>query len=85
LPIAVLIVEAGLPDGIVNILAGFGSTASAAIGSYIDVDKVAFRGSTELGRFTMEAAAKSNLKPVTLEVVGKSLSVIFADLAIIRS
>jgi aldehyde dehydrogenase (NAD+) len=79
LRIGELIVEAGFPEGVVNILSGFGPTAGAAIASHMDVDKVAFTGSTEVGRLIMEAAAKSNLKPVTLELGGKSPNIIFED------
>ena len=79
LRIGELIVEAGFPEGVVNILPGFGPTAGAAIAWHMDVDKVAFTGSTEVGRLVMEAAAKSNLKPVTLELGGKSPNIVFAD------
>lgn len=79
LRIGELIVEAGFPEGVVNILPGFGPTAGAAIAGHMDVDKVAFTGSTEVGRLIMEAAAKSNLKPVTLELGGKSPNIIFED------
>jgi aldehyde dehydrogenase (NAD+) len=61
------------------VLPGFGPTAGAAIARHMDVDKVAFTGSTEVGHLVMEAAAKSNLKPVTLELGGKSPNIIFAD------
>jgi aldehyde dehydrogenase (NAD+) len=74
-----LIVEAGFPEGVVNILPGFGPTAGAAIANHMDVDKVAFTGSTEVGHLIMGAAAKSNLKRVTLELGGKSPNIIFAD------
>jgi aldehyde dehydrogenase (NAD+) len=74
-----LIVEAGFPEGVVNLLPGFGSTAGAAIARHMDVDKVAFTGSTEVGRLIMEAAAKSNLKRISLELGGKSPNIIFAD------
>jgi aldehyde dehydrogenase (NAD+) len=79
LRIGELILEAGFPEGVVNILPGFGPTAGAAIAFHMDVDKVAFTGSTEVGHLIMEAAAKSNLKPVTLELGGKSPNIIFAD------
>jgi aldehyde dehydrogenase (NAD+) len=79
LRIGELIVEADFPEGVVNILPGFGPTAGAAIARHMDVDKVAFTGSTEVGGLVMEAAAKSNLKPVTLELGGKSPNIIFAD------
>jgi aldehyde dehydrogenase (NAD+) len=79
LRIGELILEAGFPEGVVNVVPGFGPTAGAAIASHMDVDKVAFTGSTEVGHLIMEAAAKSNLKPVTLELGGKSPNIIFAD------
>jgi aldehyde dehydrogenase (NAD+) len=74
-----LILEAGFPEGVVNILPGYGPTAGAAIARHHDVDKVAFTGSTEVGHLIMEAAAKSNLKRVTLELGGKSPNIVFAD------
>jgi aldehyde dehydrogenase (NAD+) len=79
LRIGELIVEAGFPEGVVNVLPGFGPTAGAAIARHMDVDKVAFTGSTEVGHLIMEAAARSNLKPVTLELGGKSPNIIFED------
>ena len=79
LRIGELILEAGFPAGVVNILPGFGPTAGAALASHMDVDKVAFTGSTEVGHLIMEAAARSNLKPVTLELGGKSPNIVFAD------
>jgi aldehyde dehydrogenase (NAD+) len=74
-----LIVEAGFPPGVVNILSGYGPTAGAAIAHHSDIDKVAFTGSTEVGHLIMEAAARSNLKRVTLELGGKSPNIVFAD------
>jgi len=74
-----LIVEAGFPEGVVNILPGYGPTAGAAIARHMDIDKVAFTGSTEVGHLIMKAAAETNLKRVTLELGGKSPNVIFAD------
>ena len=74
-----LILEAGFPPGVVNILSGYGPTAGAAIARHRDIDKVAFTGSTEVGHLIMEAAAKSNLKRVTLELGGKSPNIVFAD------
>src|SRR5580704_2840267 len=74
-----LILEAGFPEGVVNILPGYGPTAGAAIARHMDVDKVAFTGSTEVGHLIMEASAKSNLKRVTLELGGKSPNIVFAD------
>ena len=74
-----LIVEAGFPEGVVNLLPGFGPTAGGALASHMDVDKIAFTGSTEVGHLIMEAAAKSNLKRITLELGGKSPNIVFAD------
>ena len=66
-----LIQEAGIPDGVVNIVTGFGETAGAALAAHPDVDKVAFTGSTEVGKLIVKAAA-GNLKKVSLELGGKS-------------
>src|SRR5438128_2249719 len=74
-----LILEAGFPAGVVNILPGYGPTAGGAIARHADVDKVAFTGSTEVGHLIMEAAAQTNLKRVTLELGGKSPNIVFAD------
>jgi aldehyde dehydrogenase (NAD+) len=74
-----LIVEAGFPPGVINILSGFGKTAGAAIASHMGVDKVAFTGSTVTGRSIMKAAASSNLKKITLELGGKSPTIVFND------
>lgn len=74
-----LVLEAGFPPGVVNILPGYGPTAGGAIARHQDIDKVAFTGSTEVGHLIMEAAAKSNLKRVTLELGGKSPNIVFAD------
>ncbi|KAM6184266.1 aldehyde dehydrogenase 1A1-like [Erethizon dorsatum] len=79
LHVASLIKEAGFPPGVVNIVPGYGPTAGAAISSHMDIDKVAFTGSTEVGRLIKEAAGKSNLKRVTLELGGKSPCIVFAD------
>ncbi|MEE8170978.1 MAG: aldehyde dehydrogenase family protein, partial [Phycisphaerae bacterium] len=79
LRIGELIVEAGFPAGVVNILPGYGPTAGAAIAKHMQIDKVAFTGSTEVGRLIMEMAAKSNLKRITLELGGKSPNIVFAD------
>ena len=74
-----LILEAGFPEGVVNILAGFGPTAGGAIARHMDIDKVAFTGSTEVGKLIMKAAAETNLKRVTLELGGKSPNIVFGD------
>jgi aldehyde dehydrogenase (NAD+) len=71
--------EAGFPPGVLNIISGFGKVAGAAISSHMDVDKVAFTGSTIVGRTIMKAAASSNLKNVTLELGGKSPNIVFDD------
>jgi aldehyde dehydrogenase (NAD+) len=76
---AKLIKEAGFPAGVVNVISGFGKTAGAAISSHMDIDKVAFTGSTVVGRQIMKAAASSNLKKVTLELGGKSPNIVFDD------
>lgn len=71
--------EAGFPPGVLNIISGFGKTAGAALSSHMDVDKIAFTGSTIVGRTIMKAAASSNLKKVTLELGGKSPNIVFDD------
>jgi aldehyde dehydrogenase (NAD+) len=74
-----LVLEAGIPEGVVNIITGFGPTAGAAITEHMDVDKVAFTGETTTGRIIMEACAKSNMKKLSLELGGKSPNIVFAD------
>ena len=74
-----LINEAGFPRGVVNVVTGYGNTAGEAISGHKEIEKVAFTGSTIIGRKIMEAAAKSNLKKVTLELGGKSPNIIFDD------
>jgi len=76
---ASLVKEAGFPPGVINVISGFGKIAGAALSSHMDVDKVAFTGSTVVGRQIMKAAAGSNLKKVTLELGGKSPNIVFAD------
>src|SRR5579862_9038391 len=78
LRLAGLIAEAGMPEGVVNVVPGFGETAGAALAAHNDVDKVAFTGSTEVGKLIVAAAA-GNLKKVTLELGGKSPNIVFAD------
>ena len=73
-----LMQEAGIPDGVVNIVTGFGETAGAALAEHMDVDKVAFTGSTEVGKLIVKAAT-GNLKRVSLELGGKSPAIIFPD------
>jgi phenylacetaldehyde dehydrogenase len=76
-----LVQEAGIPDGVVNIVPGYGETAGAALAAHPDVDKVAFTGSTEVGKLILQAAA-GNLKKVSLELGGKSPNVVFGDVDI---
>src|SRR3990170_878912 len=77
--LADLVKEAGFPPGVVNILTGPGEPTGAAMAAHMDIAKIAFTGSTAVGAKIMEAAAKSNLKRVSLELGGKSPNVIFAD------
>jgi phenylacetaldehyde dehydrogenase len=76
--LAELIAEAGFPNGVVNVVPGYGETAGAALALHPDVDKVAFTGSTEVGKLILQAAA-GNLKKVSLELGGKSPNILFAD------
>ena len=70
--------EAGLPDGVLNIVTGYGPTAGAALAEHMDVDKIAFTGGSATGRIIMQAASK-NLKRISLELGGKSPNIVFAD------
>lgn len=74
-----LIHEAGFPPGVVNVVTGFGETAGAALSAHPDVDKIAFTGSTEVGKLIVKAAGDTNLKKVTLELGGKSPNVVLPD------
>ena len=76
--LAELIAEAGFPEGVVNVVTGYGETAGAALAAHPDVDKVAFTGSTEVGKLILQAAA-GNLKKVSLELGGKSPNIVFDD------
>ncbi|MGH7913407.1 MAG: aldehyde dehydrogenase family protein, partial [Candidatus Binataceae bacterium] len=73
-----LILEAGLPDGVVNIITGFGPGAGSSIAEHPDIDKVAFTGSAEVGKIILKAST-GNLKRVSLELGGKSPNIIFPD------
>jgi len=79
LRVARLAQEVGFPDGVVNVVPGYGPTAGAALAAHPDVDKIAFTGETSTGKVVMTAAAQSNLKRVSLELGGKSPNVVFAD------
>ena len=79
LRMAELASEAGLPDGVFNVVPGLGETAGQALGRHPDVDMVSFTGSTEVGRYFLRYAAESNLKRVVLECGGKSPQIVMAD------
>ncbi|ANB13587.1 aldehyde dehydrogenase (NAD(+)) ALD2 [Sugiyamaella lignohabitans] len=74
-----LVVKAGFPPGVINIISGYGKDAGAPLASHMDVDKIAFTGSTATGKLIMQMAAASNLKAVTLECGGKSPMLVFDD------
>lgn len=79
LHLAKLIVEAGFPPGVVNIVPGLGSTAGSALAHHMKIRKIAFTGSTLTGRAILKASAQSNLKKVSLELGGKSPAIVFED------
>ncbi len=79
LRLAALAQEAGIPDGVFNVVPGLGEEAGAALGRHMDVDSLAFTGSTEVGRYFMRYSAESNLKRVSLELGGKTGFVVAAD------
>ncbi|EYE99328.1 aldehyde dehydrogenase family protein [Aspergillus ruber CBS 135680] len=76
---AELVVQAGFPPGVINIITGYGNIAGSALSRHMGVDKVAFTGSTAVGRQILKDAASSNLKKVTLELGGKSPNIVFND------
>jgi phenylacetaldehyde dehydrogenase len=76
--LAELVAEAGFPEGVVNVVPGYGETAGAALAAHPDVDKIAFTGSTEVGKLILQAAS-GNLKKVSLELGGKSPNIVFDD------
>jgi aldehyde dehydrogenase (NAD+) len=79
LKLAEYCLEAGVPEGVVNVVTGYGATAGDALARHMDVDKIAFTGSTRTGRALMKAAGESNLKRLSLELGGKSPNIIFPD------
>jgi aldehyde dehydrogenase (NAD+) len=79
LKLAEFCMEAGLPEGVLNVVTGYGHTAGDALGRHMDVDKVSFTGSTRTGRALLKASAESNLKRVSLELGGKSPNIVFPD------
>jgi acyl-CoA reductase-like NAD-dependent aldehyde dehydrogenase len=81
LRVAELAAEAGLPEGVLNVLPGYGETAGQALGRHMDVDMIAFTGSTEVGKYFLRYAGESNMKHVALETGGKSPNIVFGDVA----
>ncbi|WP_313201143.1 aldehyde dehydrogenase [Pseudomonas sp.] len=79
LRLAELALEAGLPEGVLNVVPGLGETAGRALGLHPDVDCLVFTGSTQVGKYFMQYSAQSNLKQVWLECGGKSPNLVFAD------
>lgn len=77
--VAELAMEAGIPEGAFNVITGFGEIAGKAIGMHMDIDKVSFTGSTEVGKLILQYAGRSNMKRVSLECGGKSPNIIFSD------
>jgi acyl-CoA reductase-like NAD-dependent aldehyde dehydrogenase len=74
-----LAIEAGLPPGVLNVIPGFGETAGQAIGRHMDIDAVSFTGSTEVGAYFLKYSSESNLKPIGLEMGGKSPFIVLDD------
>jgi len=85
LRLAEILQDAEVPAGVVNVIPGFGEVAGARLAAHPDVDKVAFTGSTEVGRLIAKASAESNLKRVSLELGGKSPNIVFADADLSRA
>ena len=79
LRVSELAMEAGIPEGVFNVVPGFGPTAGKALGMHMDVDKLGFTGSTEVGKLFLKYSGDSNMKRVSLECGGKSPNIIFAD------
>jgi acyl-CoA reductase-like NAD-dependent aldehyde dehydrogenase len=85
LRLAELAAEAGLPEGVLNVLPGHGETAGQALGRHMDVDMIAFTGSTEVGKYFLRYAGESNMKHISLETGGKSPNIIFGDIDLDRA
>lgn len=83
--LAEILHEVDIPAGVVNVVPGFGETAGARLAAHPQVDKIAFTGSTEIGKLIAKAAAESNLKRVSLELGGKSPNIVFADADLARA
>ncbi len=77
--VAELALEAGLPEGVLNVVPGYGESAGRALGLHMDVDCVAFTGSAEVGKYFLEYAGQSNMKRVSLECGGKTPNIVLAD------
>ncbi len=77
--VAELATEAGIPDGVLGVLPGFGETAGQALGRHMDVDCIAFTGSAEVGKYFLKYAGESNMKRVSLECGGKTPNIVMAD------
>jgi aldehyde dehydrogenase (NAD+) len=76
---AELAIEAGVPEGVVNVVTGYGGTTGEALGRHMDVDKISFTGSVRTARALLKASAESNLKRISLELGGKSPNIVFPD------
>src|SRR6266702_54894 len=85
LRLAELLQDAELPEGVVNVVPGFGEVAGARLAAHPNVDKIAFTGSTEVGKLIARASSESNLKRVSLELGGKSPNIVFADADLTRA
>jgi len=83
--LAEILQEVDIPDGVVNVVPGFGETAGARLAAHPQVDKIAFTGSTEVGKLIAKVAAETNLKRVSLELGGKSPNIVFADADLARA
>jgi len=79
LRLAELAIEAGLPEGVLNVVPGFGPTAGKALGLHMEVDALAFTGSAEVGKLFLQYAGQSNMKHIALECGGKSPNIVLAD------
>ena len=79
LKLAEYCMEAGIPEGVVNVVTGYGHTAGEALGRHMDVDKISFTGSIRTARALLKASAESNLKRLSLELGGKSPNIVFPD------
>lgn len=79
LKVAELCVEAGIPEGVLNVVTGYGTSAGEALGRHMDVDKISFTGSIRTARALLKASAESNLKRISLELGGKNPNIIFPD------